>query len=60
MPAAAPARLPLKQPLEEGLALMFCRLEAEPAPKALVGLADRLESAWRRRPMVAAEARRFG
>lgn len=60
MPDAAPARLPLEQTLEEGLALLFCRLQAEPAPTSLIGLADRLEAAWRRRSAVAREGRAIG
>lgn len=60
MPDAARARLPLKQPFEEGLALMFCKLRAEPAPVSLVRLADRLEAAWRRRAMVGVERRAMG
>jgi len=47
MPDATPARLPLDQLLDHGLAAMFKSLQAEPAPAALIGLADRLEDAWR-------------
>jgi hypothetical protein len=47
MPDATPARLPLDQVLDNCLAAMFRSLQAEPAPAALIGLADRLEDAWR-------------
>ncbi len=57
MPDAAPARLPLIQALDEGLAMLFGRFQAEPAPTALVSLADRLEAAWLRRSQIADEAR---
>jgi hypothetical protein len=43
MPSATPARLPLDRLLDE----MLRSLQAEPAPAALIGLADRLEDAWR-------------
>jgi hypothetical protein len=46
MPDATPARLPLAQVLEEGLSVLFRTLQAEPAPAALVSLADRLEADW--------------
>jgi hypothetical protein len=45
MPDAMPTRLPLAAALDEGLAILFRRLQAEPAPRALVALADRLEAA---------------
>jgi hypothetical protein len=45
MPDATPVRLPLEQALDETLAAMFRRLQAEPAPAALIRLADRLEAA---------------
>lgn len=48
MPDASPARLPLAQALDETLAAMFRRLQAEPASEALIDLADQLEDAWRR------------
>lgn len=48
MPDATPARLPLAQALDEGLAAMFRSLQSEPAPAALISLADQLEDAWRR------------
>jgi hypothetical protein len=57
MPDAKRARLPLTQDLEDGLAALFCRLQAEPAPASLVSLADRLEAVWRRRSQVAIEGR---
>ena len=57
MPNAAPAPLPLIQALDEGLATLFGRLQAEPSPAALVSLADRLEAAWLRRSQIADEAR---
>jgi hypothetical protein len=60
MPEAAPARLPLAQALDEGLAMLFARLQAEPAPAALVRLADRLEAEWLRGSTVAAEGRSIG
>ena len=60
MPDAAPARLPLTRALDEGLAALFGRLQAEPAPAALVSLADRLEAAWLRRSQIAEEARAIG
>jgi hypothetical protein len=59
MPDATPARLPLDQALDEGLAAMFSSLQSEPAPAALISLADRLEDAWRR-AKVAVEARAIG
>ncbi|MGZ3274092.1 MAG: hypothetical protein ACXU82_16685 [Caulobacteraceae bacterium] len=45
MPDATPARLPLEQALDEGLAALFRQLQAEPTPAALIHLADRLEAA---------------
>ncbi len=60
MPDSAPARLPLTQALDEGLAMMFGRWQAEPAPAALISLADRLEAAWLRRSHIADEARAIG
>ena len=59
MPAATPARQSPAQALEEGLAALFRRLQAEPAPAALVALADQLETAWLQ-TQVAAEARAIG
>ena len=56
MPDSTPARLPLDQALDEGLAAMFHSLQAEPAPASLIGLADQLEDAWRR-SKVAGETR---
>lgn len=56
MPDATPARLPLTQALDEGLAALFRSLQSEPAPAALVKLADQLEDAWRR-TRVAGESR---
>ena len=56
MPDATPARLPLPQALDEGLAAMFLSLQSEPAPASLISLADQLEDAWRR-TQVAGEAR---
>jgi hypothetical protein len=47
MPDATPARLPPAQVLDRGLAAMFRSLQAEPAPTALIGLANQLEEAWR-------------
>lgn len=48
MPDAMPARLPLDQALDEGLAALFGRLQAEPVPASLIGLANRLEAASRK------------
>lgn len=48
MPDATPARLPLEQALDEGLEALFRHRLAEPAPAALIRLADRLEAASRR------------
>ena len=45
MPDASPARLKPNQALDEMLAGLFHRLQAEPAPAALVALADELEAA---------------
>ena len=45
MPDATPMRIPLALALDEGLAVLFRKLQAEPAPPALVALADRLETA---------------
>ncbi len=53
------AALTLTQTLDEGLAALFVRLQAEPAPATLVSLADELEAAWLR-TLVAAEARAIG
>jgi hypothetical protein len=53
------AALTLTQTLDEGLAALFVRLQAEPAPATLVSLADELEAAWVR-TQVAAEARAIG
>ena len=56
MPAATPIRLPLALALDEGLAVLFRKLQAEPAPLFLLDLVDRLEAA---RPAVCiAEERR--
>jgi len=55
MPTAKPALPPSVKTLDEGLAALF-RLQAEPAPAALISLIDRLEDAWLR-TRVAAEAR---
>jgi hypothetical protein len=60
MPDATPARLPLSQALDEGLAVLFRQLQAEPAPLALVSLADQLEAAWLRGSQVAGEGRSIG
>ena len=59
MPDATPARLPLDQALDEGLAPMFRRLQAEPVPTSLIRLADRLNAASRR-ALPAGEARSIG
>jgi hypothetical protein len=59
MPDATPARLPLSQALDEGLAVMFRSLQSEPAPISLISLADRLEDAWRH-AQIAGEARAIG
>jgi hypothetical protein len=56
MPDATPARLPLSDALDEGLAAMFRSLQSEPAPTFLVSLANRLEDACRG-VQVAEEAR---
>jgi len=53
---ATPAPPPPAQALDEGLAAMFRRLQSEPAPAALISLADQLEDAWRR-GRIAGEAR---
>jgi hypothetical protein len=60
MPNVTRPPLPLTRALDEGLATLFSRLQAEPAPASLVGLADRLEAAWLRRSTVADEARAIG
>jgi hypothetical protein len=60
MPDATPARLQLSQALDEGLAVLFRRLQSEPAPAALVGLADQLEAEWLRGSQIAAERRAIG
>jgi hypothetical protein len=57
MPDATPARLPLSQALDEGLAAMFRRLQAEPAPASLVSLADQLEAGRLRGSQIATESR---
>jgi hypothetical protein len=59
MPRATPARRPPATTLDEGLADLFRRLAAEPAPAALIGLADELEAAWLR-AQAPAEARAIG
>ena len=59
MPAATPARLPPAQALDEGLAAMFRSLQSEPAPIALISLANRLEETWRL-GQVAGESRAIG
>jgi hypothetical protein len=46
MPYATPTRLPLDTAIDEGLAILFRKLQAEPAPHALVALVDRLEAAY--------------
>jgi hypothetical protein len=46
MPYSTPTGLPLAQALDEGLAILFRKLQAEPAPHALVALADALEAAY--------------
>jgi len=45
MPDCTPARPPLEQALDEGLATLFGGLESEPVPASLIRLADRLEAA---------------
>lgn len=47
MPDATPTKLPLAMALDEALAVLFRRLHAEPPPRALVDLADRLEAHYR-------------
>ena len=47
MPDTPPVRPPPEQVLDEGLAAMFRRLQAEPPPAALIRLADRLDAASR-------------
>lgn len=47
MPDVMPARPPLAEALEQGLAALFRSLQAEPAPASLIILADQLEDAWR-------------
>ena len=59
MPAATPARLPLGLTLDEALATLFGRLQAEPAPASLLRLADQLEDDWRR-ARIAGETRAIG
>ena len=59
MPDATPARLPLDRALDEGLAALFLRLQATPAPASLLSLVDRLEHD-RRRAWVAGETRAIG
>lgn len=59
MPDATPIRLPLCLALDEGLAILFRRLQAEPSPAALVDLVDRLEAAHAG-DCVAAEDRAIG
>lgn len=56
MPDDTPARPPLEQALDDGLAAMFQTLQAEPAPASLVRLANRLEAASRL-PRLAGEVR---
>jgi len=46
MPYATPTRLPLDKALDEGLAILFRKLQAEAAPHALIALADQLEAAY--------------
>jgi hypothetical protein len=48
MPRPTPARPPPAKALDEGLADLFGWLLSEPAPAALIGLADQLEEAWLR------------
>ena len=56
MPDATPTRLLLPVALDEALAILFRTLQAEPAPPALMALADRLEAAYPP-PRVAEERR---
>lgn len=59
MPDAVLARLPLEQALDESLAALYRRLQAEPAPEALLRLVERLETAYRG-AKVGAEPRSIG
>jgi len=58
MPDSAPFRLPPPEALDEGLSILFRTLAAQPAPAALVALADQLEAAGR--AAVQGERRAFG
>ncbi len=59
MPDSAPVRLPPAAVLDEGLATLFRTLAAQPAPLALIALADQLEDAWSP-ARIAEEARAIG
>ena len=59
MPYSTPTGLPLAQALDESLAVLFRKLQAEPAPLTLVDLADQLEAAYRE-TRIAAEERSIG
>jgi len=48
MPDATPACLLPVEVLEEALATLFHRLQADPGADALLGLVDQLEEAYRR------------
>lgn len=56
MPDSAPVRPPPAAALDKGLATLFRTLAAQPAPAALVAVADALEDA-RRRARIPEEAR---
>lgn len=58
MPYSAPARLDSEQALNEMLASLFRRLQAEPAPEGLIALIDQLEAACQSR--AGSEARSIG
>ena len=51
-----PASPALQQALDEGLEALFAGMQAEPVPRSLIRLADRLETASRRMA-VSGEAR---
>ena len=59
MPDAVRTRLPPEQALDESLAALYRRLQAEPAPEALLRLVERLETAHRG-AKVGAEPRSVG
>lgn len=59
MPYSTPTGLPLAQALDESLAVLFRKLQAEPAPQTLLDLADQLEAAYRQ-TRIAAEERSIG